>query len=293
MKRIVRRFFTCASHDALLWRRRERTFGDEILEANPVGKTMLMPMTWRGDLEPVLDTYLEQPSPLKGFMLGHVVHAEEIGHVLDLGRVWLGDFTDRVRASSNDQPGAVDASEVLKEIEDLRTAMGTRDPKMIADAFRRVRDASSRLGRDAEEEHGAFSEGRRIADAAVRHVRGTTQRIKSINQRNADFWRERSVTPTLDSSGSMNSRTRDSARGAETTAFRDAAHQARTATTTRSLVEAMNNAAKSLWSGGEPPTLTSDALRRMSATAGDVTQAASSRVASINAANRAFWAERS
>jgi len=129
-----------------------------------------------------------------------------------------------------------------------------------------------------DEEHGAFSEGRRVADAA-RH------RIADMNQRAADFWNERSATAQLDSSGRLHWRTGDAAAGARSTAFRDAMHSAAHATTPREQIAALNRGARAFWAGtGEPPTPVADALRGASAP---------TSVGEINQRNRAFWAERS
>ena len=121
---------------------------DEILNADPVPKLMLMPLTWQGDLRPVLDAYLEQLKPLEnGLTLGRTLSAERIPYVLDLGRAWLGDFTERMLTSYSEEPGAVDATEVLAQVRGLRREMGTGDRKRISDSLRRVRDAANRLGR--------------------------------------------------------------------------------------------------------------------------------------------------
>jgi len=171
---------------------------DEILNADPVPKLMLMPLTWQGDLRPVLDAYLEQLKPLEnGLTLDRTLTAERIPHVLDLGRAWLGDFTERMLTSYSEEPGAVDATEVLTQVRGLRREMGTGDPKRIADSLKRVREAANRLG--GRDEHGAFSEGRRVADGLLsRHHVGDFSRpasIDDINRRNAAFWNGRSVTP--------------------------------------------------------------------------------------------------
>ncbi|HEX5461444.1 MAG TPA: hypothetical protein VFX20_15885 [Steroidobacteraceae bacterium] len=276
MKRILRNVFSYATCDA-----RPRFFGDEILSADPVPKLLLMPMTWRGDLKPVLDAYLEQLRPLEnGFTLGRTLGAQEVPATLNLGTAWLGSFRDRMLAARSDQPGALDATPVLAALEGVRRVMGVGDPIAVADGLRILRRAADRVQLRDDEPHGAFSEGRRIADAA-RH------RIADINARNRHFHAAQCVTPQLDSSGRMNWRTGDSAPGARTTVFRDAAHDVRAATTPGARIEAMNRGARAFWSGvGDPPTVTADTLRRVAAPAGVRTPEA------INAANRAFWDQR-
>jgi len=75
--------------------------------------------------------------------------------------------------------------------------MKASDRKRVADGLRRLRDAAARVSRSRdEEEHGAFSEGRRIADA-------TARRVADINASNAEFWQQRSSAPSLDSRGRM------------------------------------------------------------------------------------------
>ncbi len=278
-KRILRNVaLTC---DASTYR---HFFGtrDEVLNAEPIPKLMLMPMTWQGDLKPLLDAYLDQLPPLgNGLTLGNVLHAEEIGPVLDLGRQWLGSLSDRILASRDERPGALDVTEVFGQLQHLRRQMGTGDPQAVADGVRRVRDAARRASDEGEEEHGALSEGRRIADASARRTRDTLA-LSSINQRNADFWNKRSVTPQLDSSGRMNWRTGDVA-PAQSTAFRDAMHAAAHAATPRAQIAALNRGAKAFWHRGEPASLTADMLH----------PCADASIASINARNRAFWAGRS
>jgi len=271
-KRVIRNvFLTC---DAAT---RAHFFGDEILNADPVPKLLLMPTTWRGDLKPVLDAYLEQLAPLaNGLTPGRTLSAEEIPAVLDLGTQWLGGFAERMLAARDESPGAVEATPVLAALEAVRREMGTGDRQRVADGLRRLRRAADRVGaRDEEEPHGAFSEGRRVADAARR-------RIADINVRNRDYWDQRSVTPQLDSSGRMHWRGGDA--GPPSTAFRDAAHAVATAATPRALNAAMNRAAKAFWNRGEPPTLVADALRAAPVP---------TTVSEINQRNRAFWAGRS
>lgn len=270
MKRILRNVvLTC---DASTFR---HFFGthDSILNAHPIPKLLVTPATWRGDLAPVLDAYLEQLRPLEnGLTLGHTLSAEEIRAVLDLGTQWLGTFRDRMLASASDAPGAVSAMPVLEALEAVRREMKVGDRQRIADALKDLRRAADCMsGAPDDEEHGAFNEGRRIADAARR-------RIGDMNQRAADFWNKRSATPSLDSRGRMSWRGADAAQSARP-GVRDAVHEARTAPTPRAELEAMNRAAKAFWNSGEPLTVTGDALRRMPAP---------TSVAEINQSNRVF-----
>lgn len=274
-KRILRGIFTTVTCDARTFR---HFFGnrDEILNAEEVPKLLLMPTTWRGDLVPVLDAYLEQLRPLEnGLTLGRTLTAEEVPATLDLGTQWLGTFRDRMLSYHSDAPGAVCAMPVLQALEAVRAEMRTGDRRRVADALKALRRAADCMSGD-DEEHGAFSEGRRIADAA-RH------RIADMNQRAADFWNKRSATAQLDSSGRMNWRGGDAAPGARSTAFRDAMHAAAHASTPREQIASLNSAAKAFWNSGEPPTVTGDALRRMPAP---------SSIGEMNARNRAFWASR-
>lgn len=221
-----------------------------------------------------------------GLTLGNVLHAEEIGPVVDLGRQWLGSFSDRMLAARDEKPGALDVSEVFGQLQHLRRQMGTGDPRSVADGVRRLRDAARLVSDEGEEPHGAFSEGRRIADGLMRRHRvGDFSRpvsIATINQRNRAFHASRDVTPRLDNSARMNWRTGDAA-PQDRTAVRDAVHAANHATNTPDLIRAKNATAKAFWSSGEPPTLVADALR---------IAPASTTVAGINARNRAFWAGR-
>jgi hypothetical protein len=254
---------------------------DEILHAEPVPKLLLMPTTWRGDLKPVLDSYLEQLRPLeKGLTLGRTLSAEEVPHVLNIGTAWLGDFRDRILAARDERPGAIEAAPVLAALEAVRREMTVGDRTRVADGLRRLRDAADCLVPDEAGEHGAFSGGRRIADATARRL-ASTQRIADINTRNHDFHASRSVTPRLDTSGRMHWRTGDAA-PAQTTAFRDAMHAAAHAATPREQIAAINRGAKAFWNRGEP--ITADALRRMPAP---------TSVSEINRRNRAYWAGRS
>jgi len=274
MKRILRNilsYATCDHRSRFLTR-------DEILNAEPVPKLLLMPRTWRGDLKPVLDAYLQQLAPLdNGITLGRTLSAEAIPHVIKLGTAWLGDFRDRMLAARDESPGAVEGTPVLIALEAVRREMGTGDRQRVADGLRRLRDAAARVGRSRDEqEHGAFSEGRRIADA-------TGRRVADINAANSEFWNKRSATPSLDSRGRMNRHTGD-ATPAQRTAFRDAMHAATNAPTPREQIAALNRGAKAFWSSGEPPTLIADALRAAPAP---------TTIAGMNQRARAFWAGRS
>jgi len=276
MKRIIRNvFLTC---DARTFR---HFFGDEILNADPVPKLLLMPMTWRGDLKPVLDAYLEQLAPLSnGLTLGRTLSAEEIPAVLDLGTQWLGGFAERMLAARDESPGAVEATPVLEALEAVRREMKVGNRQRVADGLRRLRRAADNVNAalfgshcDRDDEHL----GKRIADAARR-------RIGDMNATASAFWAKRSATAQPDSSGRMHWRGGDAASGARSTAFRDAMHSAAHAATPREQIAALNRGARAFWSGtGEPPTLVADALRGAPAP---------TSVSEINARNRAFWAAR-
>jgi len=279
-KRIIRNItLTCDSHThAHFFGRRT---GDEILGADPVPKLLVAPMTWQGDLRPVLDAYLEQLKPLEnGLTSGHTLGAEEIPHVLDLGRCWLGDFAARMIASARPAEAgpdpAADVSEVAAQLERLRRDMGTGNAARVADGLRRLRDAARRVSDSVG--------GRRSLD---RHHTGDFSRpvsIAEINRRNREFHAARDATPRLDSSGRMNWRTGDAAPAARP-GVRDAAHAAAQAVASadpRARLEALNRGARAFWSGsGEP--ITADALRRMPAP---------TTIGEINQRNRAFWARR-
>jgi len=279
--RIIRNvFLTC---DALT---RARFFGtrtrDEILNADPVPKLLLMPTTWRGDLRPILDTYLAQLAPLSnGLTLGRTLSAEEVPATLDLGTAWLGDFRDRMLAARDESRGAVEATEVLRKIDEVRTAMGTGDARRISDGLHRLRRAADSVNGalfgshcDRDDEHL----GKRVADA-------TRRRVASINDANSRFWDKRSAAPLLDSRGRMQWRGGDAAPAARP-GVRDAAHAAAEAVANadpRARLAALNRGARAFWSGaGEP--ITADALRRMPVP---------TTVSEINQRNRAFWAGRS
>jgi len=291
MKKILRNItLTCdaGTHAHFFGRRRT---GDEILNAIPPGRILCLGTIWTGELAPAVTRAAAAIAAnflSPGLSVGGVLHAEPAPDTLDLGRQWLGALQTRILASAadfasqrpeeaGDEPGT-DIGEVIQQLDRLRRDMGTADRAKIRDGVSRLQAAADRVSRsrDEAERHGAFSEGRRIADA-------TARRVADINQRNADFWNRRSSTPSLDSRGRMNWRTGDAA-PAETTAFRDAMHAAANAATPREQISALNRAAKSFWSRGEPPTVTGDALRRTPAP---------TTIGEINARNRAYWAGRS
>jgi hypothetical protein len=292
MKRIIRNLFTYATRD-----QRSRFVSDEILRADPVPKLLLTPTTWRGDLQPVLDAYLEQLRPLEnGLTLGRTLSAEEVPAVLNLGVVWLGMFAERMLASRSDAPGAVEATPVLAALEAVRREMAIGDRQRIADGLRQLRQAADSVNAalfgshcepEDDRQHGGFSGGRRIADGFMpRHSVGGFSRpvpIATINQRNRDFHARNS--PTLDSSGRMlyshdrASRTADSAR---TTALRDAEHAVVHASTTGQRIGAMNVLHRlKATRDGEPPGAVAV-----------ISMPAPRTPAEINAANRAHWASR-
>ena len=282
MKRIIRNLITHPTSDGRL---HARTFGDEILHAVAPGKVLVSSLTWRGDLQPVLDSYMEQLKPLEnGLMLGRVLHAEEIGHVLDSGRLWMGNLATKLLAAAADfataerpeeageEPGT-DVTEVLGQLDRLRRDMGTSDRARIADGMRRLRDAGARVtdslrGRPTGDS-GGLMHRTRIGNFSK------PQTVTSINARNADFWRSRSVT-TVDS--------RPTTDVPRQTALRDAAHAQAHATTPAARLRAMNDAARAFW----PSTAAAPAapIGRQAAPVGRM-------AADINAANRAFWAGRS
>lgn len=222
-----------------------------------------------------------------GLTLGRVLHAEEIPHVLTLGTAWLGSFRDRLFAAYDAKPGATDATEVLRALEAVRREMGTGNPAAVVDGLRRLRRAADGLSAaGGEERHGAFSEGRRIADGLMRpRMLGDFSRpgsIAEINERNRQFHARTNAALALDASGRMDWR-RSSVRITDTarqTALRNAVHAQAQAPTPADRLRAMNDAARAFWpSTGITP----------GGPVGGLGVGIGKTAVDINARNRAFW----
>jgi hypothetical protein len=169
---------------------------DEILSPQPARKVLVLGRVWEGDLKPRVDALEEALAPLTGFTLGHTVGAEQIGDVLDLGRVFNGiaELTRDIRAAgvAHDAQGSsgddVDVSEMLECLRRLRAVLGTEEPDVAA-----VTDSVRRLG----QAHDRVKRSRlRTGDAATprglmrSHLIGTGSKpvsIASINDANREF----------------------------------------------------------------------------------------------------------
>jgi hypothetical protein len=212
MKRIIR-LFTLATSDALI---RARGFGDEILHAIPPGRILCLGTVWKGQLAPEVQgvaAAVTSSFAASGLSIGGILHAEPAPGGLDLGRRWLGNLATKVLGAAADfasargpaevgaEPGT-DVTEVLEQLDRLRRDMGTAEPARIADGARRLRDAAERVSSSLkdEEEHGAFSEGRRIADGLMpRRTIGDFSRpvpISTIHRRNREA-AARNAAPTV------------------------------------------------------------------------------------------------
>ena len=115
--------------------------GDDMLNAIPNGKCLVLGRVWKGDLEPVVDSYIEALKPIvSGFSAGRVLNAEPAPATLNLGRTWIGTATKQI-AGSHDEAGDVDVSELLVALSHLHNALagGSKAGNQLAkDAFRRV-----------------------------------------------------------------------------------------------------------------------------------------------------------
>ena len=217
---------------------------DEVLEANKAHKSIASGLVWDGDLRPKLDMLIEQAAELHGFMVNHVVGPEPSPVVNQmLGRVWRGvsDMSrdlKRTSVADDDLTDAVDTSEALAAVEQLRQALGTEQISMSAvhdriAKLKRARDAVGRRGsnrgtNDANWAANFLTQARGLANAAIAKMRESTkpsasgatthdshsevrdrlhaankatsahEQVRALNAVNTAFWAERRYTPTND-----------------------------------------------------------------------------------------------
>ena len=133
---------------------------------------------------------------MNGLSSGHVLHAEPVDNVLDLGRVWLGALVGRLndagrgfrrRVSESAGVPDVDAGEVLGEVRRLHALLGADDPdcSRIMDSLKRTRAAANRVS--GPRTRDAVNPLSRLARITPEH-RALGERINATNRA---FWAQR------------------------------------------------------------------------------------------------------
>jgi hypothetical protein len=233
-----------------------------VLSAIPPGKVFCNGTLWTGELAPLLDATLsavESMYTAPGLSLGHALNAEGVQTLQLLGRTWLDNVVSQIKRASADggldpetgtsrvlpgvrsagdpsraqaarasgdapQPGDPDVTTILRDIELLRTQMGT-----TAMNFSGVQDAIRRLRRSLDSTR--TSDARRPIGQWTKGLSGD-----AINQRNREFWTQRTTSDA-----------------AMSTAARDALASFHKATTPSQRNEAMNAMHKAFWSRDNRP----------------------------------------
>jgi hypothetical protein len=187
--------------------------GDSILSGFDDGKVFVLGTVWRGELEPVIDSYLDAFEEL---VTPFTINPSSIPGALDLGKRWAGALRDKISqnvirsrsgADPQPQPGFVNAAELVAASEELHKIMSspmkTSFPiSDVATALRRLRRASADITRtfpaptrDSRSPHPMIAGYSRPHGAPSKPITPAM-----VNTAAADFWRERSgpTAPTRD-----------------------------------------------------------------------------------------------
>ena len=165
---------------------------DAILNAVPTGKVLALGTVWAGSLEPEIDARLDALRPIvSGFTSGRVLSAEPAAASLDMGRRWIGDVRDIIRAGARDSEGRqgekVDLTALSRSADRLEDALERGDRAAALAANDELRRSFAAI----RERHG--DSARRTADArlldhAARERDATRATIQSINAMNRQMW---------------------------------------------------------------------------------------------------------
>ena len=205
--------------------RRRRVLADTMLSAIEPGKAFCAGTVWQGALKPMIDGRVAAlGSIFSGFTTGNVLHAENVRATLDLGRRWLGDLVTELTAaptSAVEGRDAVDLAPVYAGVRNLQEAIeaNAANPAAIQDAVAGLKRAA-----DAVRPRGTRDWLRPAGDQG-----------REMNQRNADFWREREAAVELSTVPSAT--------------VRDDVARANRATNMRDRIGAINEANRKFWSG--------------------------------------------
>lgn len=194
---------------------------DSRLDAWSDGKVLALATVWSGELQPQIDARLDALRPLvTGFTSARVLHAEAAAKSLDLGRRWVGDIRGAIRAGARDGERGdgerVDLTDLARSAERLEDALEKRNPELIQSAHDQLRREFDLVRRNHADtaRHTADAQ---FADRGAREAQETRDTIRSMNQRNREFWSGRDAngtrvptTPvTAVSPASQSTRTRD------------------------------------------------------------------------------------
>jgi hypothetical protein len=225
------------------WLRGRRTHDADytLLSAVPVGKVLALGRVWEENLEPRLDFFIEQVTALTtAFTPRNRLRAEQAGATLDPRLVWAGEeATNLLRsfaaANAASRPDAgdwqVDLSEIFRELEAFRAAVGSKPDMNNTAAFQNalleLRAATDAVKTRASAA-GATADG---SSFLARSRDATRQALSEIRAAAARQWSQ-PAEPVRDSQ----------------TGMRDQLAAANRATDMRAKVAALNEANRAFWS---------------------------------------------
>jgi len=231
--------------DAPIDGRRIRRFLDERLDPVDDGKVFTLVRAWTGSLTPLIDGTVEALRPIiNGLTSGNVLHAEEIGRVIDLGTTWMGNVRQQLKDAAvqsslaGESEPRVDVQAVVREVENLQTSLGTRAPNFpgIIDSLRKLKAAADAvMGRTND----SRTRDARIVGYSRPHY-GTPSRPVSPEQLNAQhsrFWAEQRTADSRTPGGTTDN----------TSAVRDALRASNAAGDMRTRIAALSEAHAKFW----------------------------------------------
>jgi len=130
--------------------------GDSILSAFDDGKVFVLGTVWRGQLEPVIDSYLDAFEEL---VTPLTLNPSLVPGAVDLGKRWAGELRGQIRdktieskSGATPHEGHVNAAELVAASEDLhkimespmRTSFPVSDARACLRRLRRAADAITR-----------------------------------------------------------------------------------------------------------------------------------------------------
>lgn len=194
---------------------------DDRLDAWSDGKVLALATVWSGELQPQIDARLDALRPLvTGFTSNRVLHAEAAAKSLDLGRRWVGDIRGAIRAGARDGERGdgerVDLTDLARSADRLDDALEKRNPELIQSAHDQLRREFDLVRRNHADTTRPTTDAQ-LVDRGAREARDTRDTIRSMNQKNREFWSGQDAngtrvptTPvTAVSPASQSTRTRD------------------------------------------------------------------------------------
>ena len=188
---------------------------DERLDAWGDGKVLALGTVWSGEIAPHVDARLDALRPLvTGFTTGHVLHAEAAANSLDMGRRWVGDIREVIRAGARESKRGdgerVDLTDLAHSAARLEDALEKGNRDLIQSAHEQLRQDFAAVRRKHADAARRTADAQ-FADRGVREATQTRDTIRSMNEAHRAFWgaKDANGTSVPAAPASQATRTRD------------------------------------------------------------------------------------